>query len=122
MLRKTIVAGAALLAATLGAVATTTAPAEAKAHVHFGIYVGVPGPFCDPWDCFWAPGVIYVPGYYYHRPYYRPIYRWRRVRHHRPRWRKVCVSRKVRVRYWNGHRWRWRTVRKKTRCRWVRYR
>ena len=122
MLRKTIIAGAVLLAAAFGAFATS-APAEAKTRVHVGIYIGAPGPFYyDPWDYYWAPGVIYVPGYYLYRPYYRPVYHWRRVRHHRPRWRKVCTVRKVRVRYRSGHRWRWRTVRKKTRCRWVRYR
>ena len=119
MLRKTIIAGAALLAATFGTL-TTTAPAQAKTDVHFGIYVGVPGPVIyDPWPYYWAPPVVYVPPYHYYRPHYRRVHRWRRV-HYRPRWRKVCVIRKVKVRYWNGHRYRWRTIRKGRRCRWVR--
>ena len=120
MLRKTIVAGAVLLAATFGALSAASVPAQAKTNVHFGFYVGVPGPvYYDPWPYYWAPGVVYVPGYYYYRPYYRRVYRWKRV-YYRPRWRQVCVYRKVKVRYWNGQRWRWRTVRKGKRCRWVR--
>ena len=133
MLRKTIVAGAALLAASFGAFTATSLPAQAKTDVHFGIYVGVPGPVYDPvpvydydpWDYAWAPEVIYAPGYYYHRPYYRRVYHYHRpyirhVRHYRPRWREICTARRVRVRYWNGYRWRWRTVRRARRCRWVR--
>ena len=126
MLRKTMIAGAALLTATFGTLATV-APAQAKTDVHVGIYVGAPGPIVwdpwEPWD-YWVPGAVYVPGYYYRRPHYRRAYRPRRpyIRHvrHRRGWREVCTIRKVRVRYWNGYRWRWRTVRKKTRCRWVR--
>ena len=119
MLRKTILAGAALMAATFGTFAATSAPAEARVHVDVGIYVGGPGYYAPP--PVYVPAYVYVPGYYRYGPRYRVVRHYRTVRY-RPRWRKVCTTRVVKERFWNGWRWRWRTIRRSRTCRWVRRR
>ena len=118
MLRKTIFAGAALMAATFGSLAVASAPAEAaRVNVDVGIYVGGPGYYVPP--PVYVPSFVYVPGHFRYGPRYRVVRHYRTVRY-RGRWRKVCRTRVVKERYWNGWRWRWRTLRKSRTCRWVR--
>lgn len=74
MLKKTIIAAAAVAAISTGAIATTSAPAEAGAKFHF--HVGGYGPHWG--GGVWVPG----PGYYGN-----PCRHWKRKFHRTGRYR-----------------------------------
>ena len=96
-----------------GAFTTATTPAQAKTHVHIHIGVGVPGP------AYWG-GPYYYPYYYYvPRPVIYNTYYVTPRRYHRPRWRTRCWRQRKVIRWWNGHRWKRKVVRKRV-CRRVR--